>query len=96
MKFAVQIGGGQVRRDKTGVEAIIHEAVLAEELGFDTAFVPDHYVFESLGALQRDIPAYELNFVLATLAQRTKRIRIGGHVACLLFRHPVMRATLVA
>ncbi len=96
MKFAIQVGGGQVRRDKTGIEAIIDEAVLAEELGFDTAFVPDHYVFESLGALQTDIPAYELNFVMATLAQRTKKIRIGSHVACLLFRHPAMQARLFA
>ena len=96
MQFAIQVGGGQVRHDKTGIEAIVDETQMAEELGFDVVFVPDHYVFESLGTLQTETPAYELFFVMATLAQRTKRIRIGSHVACLLFRHPAMHARLFA
>jgi alkanesulfonate monooxygenase SsuD/methylene tetrahydromethanopterin reductase-like flavin-dependent oxidoreductase (luciferase family) len=53
-------------------------------------------VFEVLGALQTDTPAYEMFFVMATLAQRTKTIRIGSHVACMLFRHPAMAARLFA
>src|SRR5262249_55721202 len=40
--------------------------------------------------------AYEMFFVMATLAQRTKSIRIGSHVACMLFRHPAMTARLFA
>lgn len=96
MLFAVGIAGGQVRHDRKGIDAIVEQAVLAEALGFDTAFVPDHYVFEALGKLQTETPAYELFFVLATLAQRTTRIRLGSHVACLLFRHPAMSARLFA
>jgi len=96
MEFAIQVGGGQVRHDKTGIEAIVEQAVMAEGLGFGTVFVPDHYVFESLGVLQTEVPAYELFLAMATLAQRTRRIRIGSHVACLLFRHPVMHARLFA
>ncbi|HWP65285.1 MAG TPA: LLM class flavin-dependent oxidoreductase [Candidatus Limnocylindria bacterium] len=96
MQFAVGIAGGQVRHDATGIEAIVEQAVAAEALGYHAVFAPDHYVFESLGTLQRDAPAYELFFVLATLAQRTRRIRLGSHVACLLFRHPAMHARLFA
>jgi probable F420-dependent oxidoreductase len=96
MDFAIQVGGGQAPHDKTGLEVIVEETQLAEELGFDVVFVPDHYVFESLGVLQTETPAYELFFAMATLAQRTRRIRIGSHVACLLFRHPVMHARLFA
>jgi len=96
MQFAIQVGGGQVRHDQTGIEAIVEETLLAESLGFDTVFVPDHYVFEAMGTLRTEMPAYELFFVMATLAQRTKRIRIGAHVACLLFRHPAMHARLFA
>ncbi len=96
MEFAIQVSGGQVRRDKTGIEALVDDAVLAEELGFSTVFVPDHYVAEALGQLQRDIPMYEMFFAMATLAQRTKTIKIGSHVACLLFRHPAMHARLFA
>lgn len=92
MKFAVQVVGGQIRQEKTGIEAVIEQGQLAEEVGFDTAFVPDHYVFEALGQLQLETPAYEMFFVMATLAQRTKRIRIGSHVACMLYRHPAMHA----
>jgi probable F420-dependent oxidoreductase len=97
MEFAIQVGGGQAPHDKTGLEAIVEETQLAEELGFDVTFVPDHYVFESVGnLLMTEMPAYELFLAMATLAQRTKRIRIGSHVACLLFRHPVMHARLFA
>ena len=35
MQFAIQVGGGQVRHDKTGIEAIVEETQLAESLGFD-------------------------------------------------------------
>ncbi len=96
MQFAIQVGGGQVRHDQTGIEAIIEEAQLAESLGFTVVFVPDHYVFEVLGTLQTSTPAYEMFLVMATLAQRTKTIRIGSHVACMLFRHPAMTARLFA
>ena len=96
MQFAIQVGGGQVRHDQSGIEAIVEEAQLAESLGFAVVFVPDHYVFEVLGTLQTDTPAYEMFFVMATLAQRTKTIRIGSHVACMLFRHPAMTARLFA
>jgi probable F420-dependent oxidoreductase len=96
MQFAIQVGGGQVRHDKTGIESIVDEAQLAESLGFAVVFVPDHYVFEVLGTLQTTTPAYEMFFVMATLAQRTKTIRIGSHVACMLFRHPAMTARLFA
>lgn len=96
MDFAIQVGGGQVRHDKTGIEAIVDEAQLAEGLGFAVVFVPDHYVFEALGTLQTETPAYEMFFVMATLAQRTKTIRLGSHVACMLFRHPAATARLFA
>lgn len=96
MEFAIQVAGGQVRHDNTGVEAIVDEALAAEQVGFSTVFVPDHYVFEAMGKLQPNTPAYEMFFVMATLAQRTKTVKIGSHVACMLFRHPAMHARLFA
>ncbi len=96
IEFAIQVGGGQVRHEKSGIEAIVDEACMAEDLGFGAVFVPDHYVFERLGVLQADEPAYELFFVMATLAQRTSTVRIGSQVACMLFRHPAMTARLFA
>jgi probable F420-dependent oxidoreductase len=94
--FAIQAAGGQVRHEKGGVEAIVEEVLLAEAVGFTTVFIPDHYVFESLGTLRTKVPAYDTFFLMATLAQRTKTIKIGSHVACMLFRHPAMHARLFA
>jgi len=43
VESAIQVGGGQAPHDKTGLEAIIEETLLAEKLGFDVTFVPVHY-----------------------------------------------------
>jgi probable F420-dependent oxidoreductase len=96
MKFAINVASGQIQHEKTGIDAMVAETRMAEDLGFDTAFVPDHYVFEALGQLQTERPAWEVFFVLASLAQHTTRIRLGTHVACMLFRHPAMTARLFA
>lgn len=96
MKFAIGANGGQSRQEYMGLEQIVEHVVRAEELGFSGVTVPDHYVFEAIGQLQREMPAYEVFTVLATLAQRTQRIKLMTHVICLLFRHPAMNARLFA
>ena len=96
MEFAVGVGSGQTASECTGLAAIIDAAQMAEGLGFDAVVAPDHYVYEALGSLQTDAPAYEVFTVLATLAQRTTRVRLVSHVACMLFRHPAMHARLFA
>ena len=58
---------------------------LAEALGFDAFFTGDH-------------PAWGLEgwMPLAALAVKTERIRLGSHVNCIFYRHPVMLARLAA
>ena len=94
MELAVVLGGGQVRHDQHGVDVIVEECRLAEDLGYTAVFIPDHYVHEQLGVFQKEQPVYELFFLLTTLAQTTGKIRLGSHVACTLFRHPAMLARL--
>ncbi len=96
INLAIQVGGGQARRDRPGIENIIEDARMAEDLGFAVVYVPDHFVFERLGELQTELPTYDLFFVMATLAQRTSHIRIGSQVACMLYRHPATTARLFA
>ena len=96
MELAIGVGSGQTPSDRSGIAAMVDAAQMAEELGFDAVVAPDHYVYEALGTLQTEAPAYELFFVLATLAQRTTRLRLASHVACMLFRHPAMHARLFA
>ena len=96
MCFAIGLGSGQTPSDRSGIAAMVDAAQTAEDLGFDAVVAPDHYVFEALGTLQTEAPAYELFFVLATIAQRTTRLQLVSHVACMLFRHPAMHARLFA
>jgi len=64
---------------------LLAAARMAEALDFDAFFVGDH-------------PAWQLDpwVHLAAIAVTTERIRLGVHVACALYRHPVMTARLAA
>jgi hypothetical protein len=96
MELAIGLGSGQTPSDRHGIAAMVDAAQTAEDLGFDAVVAPDHYVYEALGTLQTQAPAYDVFFVLATIAQRTTRLRLMSHVACMLFRHPAMHARLFA
>jgi len=73
-------------------------AVLAEELGYDSLWVYDHFHNVPL-------PAHETMFecwtTLAAISQRTSRIKLGqmigcGHDQCPLhYGHPVLEAVVI-
>ena len=60
-------------------------AQAAEELGFDTLWLPDHPLL-----------GWDSWTLLASLAEATKRIRLGTMVSCVYYRHPVQLARVVA
>jgi len=62
-------------------QQLIHSCELAERLGFDTFFCAEHH-FHEYGVVPD--PAV----MLATLAQRTKRIRLGTAISILSFHDP--------
>jgi alkanesulfonate monooxygenase SsuD/methylene tetrahydromethanopterin reductase-like flavin-dependent oxidoreductase (luciferase family) len=59
-----------------------------EALGFDSVWLPDHFV----PTFRRDLPFMEAWTLLAGLATVTSRIRIGVLVSCNTFRHPALLA----
>lgn len=59
-----------------------------EALGFDSAWLPDHFV----PTFRRELPFMEAWTLLAGLATLTSRVRLGVLVSCNTFRHPALLA----
>lgn len=59
-----------------------------EALGFDSVWLPDHFV----PTFRPELPFMEAWTLLAGLATVTSRIRIGVLVSCNTFRHPALLA----
>ena len=73
-------------------------ATRAEELGFDSVWVSDHffYSFARYGGDPTPIPSLEPLTTLAGIAAVTHRVRIGTLVLCAPFRHPALLARTAA
>jgi F420-dependent oxidoreductase-like protein len=80
-----------------GVEAqwakTVEIAVLAEELGYDSIWVYDH--FHNI-----PVPSHESVFecwtTMAALSQHTERIRLGQMVGCAAYRNPALLAKITS
>jgi probable F420-dependent oxidoreductase len=96
VKFGVALGALNPR---------VHEGatLLAEELGFESVWLPEHLVFtramsrsphpgEEHPPVPPDTPIYDAFAYLAFLAARTERVRLGTHVYNIGLRHPFTAA----
>lgn len=79
-----------------GFEATAAWARRAEELGFDSVWLSDHffYTFARYGGDPSPIAAIEPMTALAGLAAVTSRVRLGTLVLCAPFRHPALLAKM--
>lgn len=64
------------------VEEVIEQTVLADELGFDSAWFAEHH-FHEYGVMASP------QLLIASLARQTKRIRLGASVVVLPFHDPI-------
>jgi probable F420-dependent oxidoreductase len=73
-------------------------AIRAEELGFDSVWVSDHffYSFARYGLETGYLGSLEPLTTLAAVAAATDRVRLGPLVLCAPFRHPALLAKAVA
>ncbi len=79
-------------------DALATWAGRAEDLGFDSVWISDHffYSFARYGADPQPIASLEPLTSLAGLAAITERVRLGTLVLCAPFRHPSILAKMTA
>lgn len=81
MRYGLELSNTSIGGD---ARAFAELAYLAEEAGWDGIFLEDYIVHHSA----RDAPTYDPWIVLAAMALRTKRIRLGTTVTPLPRRRP--------
>lgn len=91
MDAAVQLAGLTADR-------LLEAARSAEEQGFSSVYVPDHFAEEPAGSgeLSTETIIPEATAAIAAIGATTQRVRVGGHVLCNLFRHPALTAQATA
>jgi probable F420-dependent oxidoreductase len=100
MRFGLTLPhyGFSLPSGEVGVADAVGWAVRAEQLGFDSVWVSDHflYSFARYGADPTPIASLEPLTTLAAIAAATERVRLGTLVLCASFRHPAILAKAVA
>ena len=77
-----------------GWRALAAMVQLAEEIGFDSAWVPDHLLFRWPGQESESQGTWEGWSVVAALAATTARMELGTLVSCTAFRNPGLIAKM--
>ena len=80
------------RETGPGWADILATAQLAEEVGFDSCWLPDHLLFEFDDVRRQG--AWDVWSLLAGLAAATRRIELAPLVACTSFRNPALIAKM--
>ncbi len=86
------IGEGMLAHKTAGWRDIVALARRAEEVDFDSLWIPDHLLFQSEGNAPEGV--WECWSLLAALAAATERVELGPVVSCSGFRNPALLAKL--
>jgi probable F420-dependent oxidoreductase len=91
LRFGIQLP--EVEREVRWPEYLAM-ARAAEDVGFDSIWVGDHYLYRGDGGRERG--PWEAWSLLGALAAATERVRLGPLVGCLAFHHPAVLAKQAA
>ena len=92
MRFGIKTGQGQSAYTYEELSSIWSKS---EELGFDSAWLHDHFLAVSFADRPSD-PCLEAYTTLAALARDTRRLRLGVMVTCVGYRNPAYLAKIGA
>lgn len=87
--YELEVRGRSREVERRAFENVMDQVVLADELGFDTAWFVEHHF--TRGFSHSSAP----DLVLAGISQRTARIRLGLGVVLLPFQSPIRTAERV-
>jgi FMNH2-dependent dimethyl sulfone monooxygenase len=94
MKFGVRLTvQGEMGANSSGFDYALEMARMAEDLGFDSVWIPDHV---ENAHLDRSKPILEHWTTITAIGALTKRVRLGGHSLNDNFRHPGLTAKIAA
>lgn len=93
IKFGLRLNiQGEMGAKSAGFEYALEMARIAEDLGFDSVWIPDHV---ENAHLNREKPILEFWTTLTAIGAVTRRVRLGGHSMNNTFRHPGLTAKIV-
>ncbi len=94
VKFGLRLNiQGEMGATSAGYDYALEMARMAEDLGFDSVWIPDHV---ENAHLDRAKPILEFWTTLTAIGAQTSRVRLGGHSMNNTFRHPGLTAKIVA
>jgi FMNH2-dependent dimethyl sulfone monooxygenase len=92
LKFGVRLNiQGEMGAKSSRFDYTLEMARLAENLGFDSVWIPDHV---ENAHLDRSKPILEFWTTLSAVGAMTERVRLGGHAMNNTFRHPGLTAKI--
>ncbi|WNK00866.1 LLM class flavin-dependent oxidoreductase [Thalassospiraceae bacterium LMO-JJ14] len=93
VKFGIRLAvQGEMGATSAGFTYALEMAQIAEDLGFDSVWIPDHV---ENAHLDRSKPILEYWTAMSAIGALTKRVRLGGHSINNTFRHPGLTAKIV-